>query len=214
LRRSSPASPRGAGSGADASVGRSIRFDVYAGLEFGIAVTALIYFGILGLFYAVYPVVYQTLPHGAAFMAVKLALALLLIFPPAFCMGGTLPAIGQHLIRQPAVFGRTAALIYGVNTFGAAVGVVAAAFVLVPTFGFNTSYAAAIVISAGVGVAAWLLARGAEGPVVITSADKPSTKPPAPGAFNPFVIGVICFLSGFGVLSDGSALDAHVRPGA
>ena len=181
---------------------------VYAMLEFGIAATALVYYGILELFYAVYPTVYQSLPHGAALLAVKLALALLLIFPPAFCMGGTLPAIGQYLIRQPAAFGRTSALIYGINTFGAAVGVVVGAFVLIPTFGFNLSYGAAIAISLGVGLVAWRIG-GQPVPAPPPSAELESTADVAPAEpaapptrrFNQLTIGLLCFFSGFGVLA-------------
>lgn len=179
---------------------------LYARLEFGIVITALVYYGILELFYAVYPTVCQSLGDGAALTAVKLALALLLIFPPAFCMGGTLPAIGQHLIRRPPGFGRTSALLYGVNTFGAAVGVVATVFLLIPTFGFAISYALAIALSAAVGTIAFAIpaneAHGSEQPAVQSAPGAtPTTLPPIPGSFGPWSIAALCFVSGSSVLA-------------
>jgi spermidine synthase len=179
---------------------------LYAGLEFGIAITALVYYGILELFYAVYPAVYQSLGDGAALIGTKLALALLLIFPPAFCMGGTLPAVGQHLISRPAMFGRTAALLYGVNAFGAAVGVIATVFLLIPTFGFAISYALAIALSVAVGVIAFATpaneAPGSEQPDAHPAPGATQTQlPPIPGAFGPWSIAALCFVSGFSVLA-------------
>jgi len=185
---------------------------LYGYLELGIAATALVYYILLGLFYAIYPAVYHTMGHGPAMLAVKFALALLLIFPPAFCMGGTVPAIAQLLVRRSALFGRTSALIYGLNTFGAALGVVAAAFVLVPALGFRLTYAVAIVISAAVGVAAWKLALNPERSSRCDEASDGQAKTSHPDrrttdqatdtpALGPITLGVLCFLSGFGVLA-------------
>ena len=75
---------------------------VYAGLELGIAVTALLYFVVMKGYHVVYPEVYQSVHSGAWLLLIKFLLALVLIFPPAFCMGGTIPVVGQHAIRNPS----------------------------------------------------------------------------------------------------------------
>ena len=90
-------------------------------------------------------------------LVVKFALALLLVFPAAFFMGGTVPAIGQAVIRQPERLGRTGAMLYAVNTLGAALGVAFAAFVLIPSLGFSMTYLLALALSVAVGVVAWRL---------------------------------------------------------
>ncbi|MDX1681806.1 MAG: fused MFS/spermidine synthase [Phycisphaeraceae bacterium] len=188
---------------------------LYAWLEVGIAVTALVYYGTLSLFYAAYPYFYQSVATpegpGLAALGLKLGIAAVLIFPPAFCMGGTLPAVGQLLIRRRSAFGPISALVYGVNTLGAAVGVIITVFALVPWLGFNASYAVAIVMSLGVGGAAWWLASSEDRPPV--EGDLPSTaeaesEAPAEGEAGLFtgtrgrwLIGLLCFGSGFGVLA-------------
>jgi len=108
---------------------------LYAKLEVGIAVTGLIYYGLLELFYWIYPHLYRAELGSTAMLLSKSGLAFLLIFPPALFMGGTLPAIAEHLIRSLSSFGRTSALLYGINTIGAALGVGCAAFLLVPILG-------------------------------------------------------------------------------
>ena len=77
---------------------------IYAGLELGIAITALLYFVVMKGYHVIYPEVYQSVHSGAWLLSVKFLLALVLIFPPAFCMVGTIPVIGQHAIRNPSKF--------------------------------------------------------------------------------------------------------------
>lgn len=180
----------------------------YAILEIAIAGTALVYFAVLGLFYAAYTTVHQAVPGGWGLLGLKFALALLLVFPPAFCMGGTLPAVGQYLIRSRSVFGKTAAMIYSVNTFGAALGVVVAVFAFVPTMGFRLTYLTAMAISLIVGGVSWVLSRGAsqtgiDDEIAAQETSSPSAHEPSdPGhGFGHATVLGLCFISGFGVLA-------------
>ncbi|MDT8390822.1 MAG: fused MFS/spermidine synthase [Lentisphaeria bacterium] len=131
----------------------------YAWLETGIAVTALLYFIILECFYVMYPLVYQRVDSAALLLLIKFSLAIILIFPPAFCMGGTIPAIGQYLIRRPETFGGSAALLYGINTLGAAAGAFLAGFYLPLWFGFRLTCLGAMTLTGLVAAAAFLLSR-------------------------------------------------------
>lgn len=132
----------------------------YAWLEIAIAVTALLYFVILAVYQAIYPAIYQNVGTGGWLLLIKFGLSLLLVFPPAFCMGGTIPVIGQYMIREPKAFGNTAALMYGVNTLGAAIGAALAGFYLPLWLGFNATCALAILISGGIAIVAFRLSRG------------------------------------------------------
>ncbi|MBT40373.1 MAG: hypothetical protein CL938_17710 [Deltaproteobacteria bacterium] len=108
----------------------------YAGLEVGVAAAALLYFGLLDLFHFFYEPLFAVLGgHRIGFTSVKFLCALAALLPPAFFMGGTLPLMSQHLVRRADTLGVTASTLYGLNTLGAALGAVAAAFVLVPTLG-------------------------------------------------------------------------------
>src|SRR5262245_18845015 len=145
----------------------------YAGLEAGIAVSALLYFALLDAYAALYAPLYARLGASPAlFLGVKFLLALAALLPPAFFMGGTLPAMSQHLVRSAASLGRTASLLYATNTLGAALGAWLTGFELVRRIGVHGTYALAIATSVGV---AALAARLGRGPL-------PPEPAPAPGA--------------------------------
>lgn len=179
---------------------------IYAGLESGIALTALLYFGVMKGYHALYPAVYQSVHSEAWLLLVKFLLALLLIFPPAFCMGGTIPVIGQHAIRQPSRFGSASALLYAINTLGATLGALMAGFFMPVWFGFRGTCLIAVGITLVVAALAWLESRpplaartgeGAEaGPAPV---DKATADPRR--AKDRAALTAICFLSGFGVLA-------------
>ena len=173
---------------------------VFAGLEAGIAVTALLYFVLIALFQAIYPAVYQAIGSPPLRFAMKCSLALCLILPPAFFMGGTVPMIGQALIRKRNAFGRRAAGLYAINTIGAALGAFSAGFFLVRLLGFTRTCIIAIAITGVTAAAAYLLAHARE--------DDPQSQPSefdeAPPPRSPravFPLYAIGFVSGFGFLA-------------
>jgi spermidine synthase len=168
----------------------------YAGLELGIVVTALGYFLIRPLYHGMYPVVFEHVTTPAGRLGIKFVLALLLVFPPAFCMGGTVPLIGQYRIRDAAAFGVTAARLYAVNTLGAALGAFVAGFFLPAWRGYNRTLAGAMLVSGAVAAGAWVLSRRTPGRSVRAA---PMPVPvAAPGRVT---IRAVAFLSGFGVLA-------------
>ena len=136
----------------------------YAWLELGIAASAGLYFLLLAVYFQLYAPLYDALAgRPAAFNAARVALATLLLLPPATLMGGTLPVLAQHLVRQPHELGRTGSFLYAVNTLGAAVGAFLAGFVLPPALGFDRAYLLAMAVNAVVAGLAWRLA-GADEP--------------------------------------------------
>lgn len=146
---------------------------LYAYLELGIAVTALMYFLILNAFHAIYPTIHQLTEPGFSRLALKFALSLLLVFPPAFCMGGTIPVMGQFLIRKTDQFGSLAALMYGINTLGAAVGICLAGFFLPLWLGFDLTCGLAIAISLIVALIAWRMSQTYQSTVFQAPRDVP-----------------------------------------
>lgn len=175
---------------------------VYAGLEVGIAVTALLYFAVIAGYHLLYPAVYQSVHSESWLLLIKFLLALGLIFPPAFCMGGTIPVMGQHAIRVPARFGSTSALLYGVNTLGATLGAFLAGFFMPLWFGFRATCFIAMGITLLVALLAYLLSRTPSAAMVVeTDAEKarPADEPPL--GLQRIALTAICFVSGFGVLA-------------
>ncbi len=175
---------------------------LYALLEFGIAGSALIYFVILKLFAVIYPWLYGWAGGKEWMLLLKFALALLLVFPGAFFMGGTVPAIGQVVIRERERFGRMAATLYSLNTLGAAMGVVAAVFLLIPSLGYRMTCGLALLTSLAVGALALKFSRAEPhqaGEEPIKDSDQ-ATSQSSPLRHR-LALGGLCFFSGFVVLA-------------
>ncbi len=172
---------------------------LYALLELGVTLSALLYFILLDLYHSIYGALFDGLHvSGTLFIAVKFLLALGVLMPPAFFMGGTLPVMSQFLVRQRDRLGTTASILYAINTCGAALGAFAAGFFLPRLLGFTNAYITALAITASVALLAGLLSRRLAIPVtVIPAAD---TSPPSPETFSglqPWQIHTLAFLSGF-----------------
>lgn len=200
----------------------------YAWLEAAIALSGLLYFWVPSLFESLYPPLYRSLGASGWLVLVKLVLSVVLVLPPSFCMGGTIPVIGEALIRRRETFGTTAALVYGVNTLGAATGAILAGFYLPLWLGFSGTALVAMTVSGGVAVLAYrasqktasrqgppaLAGETAGGKVPLTrqqrrQRERDQTRP-APerriqAASGPTgqrrLILFLCFLSGFAVLA-------------
>ena len=178
------------------SAGMTNPLRVYAGIEIGIAATALIYFGILDLYYRIYPALYQGVGSGPSLLAVKFALAVLLVFPPAFFMGGTIPVMGQHLVRNLSKFGTTSALLYGINTLGAAMGACLTGFCFPLWLGFKLTCIGAMVVTGLVALTAFWRSRETAMEVRLVQSE---VLPTVRQERWPLLL--VCFLSGFGILA-------------
>ena len=168
----------------------------YGWLELGVAATALLYFGLLSLFHSLYAPLFAAFgDNRAAFVCVKFALALLVLFPPAFCMGGTLPLISQQLVRRRDRLGVTAARLYAVNTLGAALGAYFSAFHLIRHLGVTGSYAVSVAVTLTVAaLALWLGGR------TQPAAEPPRGAEPAM-ALSARAVGALAFFSGLVTLA-------------
>jgi len=175
---------------------------VYAGLELGIAASAILYFLLLDLYHLIYSPIFAAFGDSRPlWVTIKFVLALGVLFPPAFFMGGTLPVMGQYLIRRPEQLGRAGSLLYGVNTSGAALGAFLAGFYLPALFGFQNSYLLAMAGSMAIACAAYLLNRGGRRPQPEERLDR---TPAGSGPERPMkaqLIGLVAFASGFTALA-------------
>ena len=176
----------------------------YAVLEVGIALSAGLYFGLVAAYRELYPYLFARFGDAPGlFTAVKLLLAAGVLFLPAFLMGGTLPVMGQYLVRRASELGRTASALYALNTFGAAVGALAAGFVLPAHLGFRASYLLAMTINCVVAAAAgWWSTReplpGVDRPVKAAgNADDAEPAAAAADDIPPTTIGLLALASGF-----------------
>jgi len=115
----------------------------------------------------------------------------LLLGVPAFAMGATIPVF-EILSRRLSL---PLSLLYGLNTAGAALGILLFAFVLLPSFGLATTSLLAASINLAVFVAALLLgrAKGDSAPSHEAPARAPRATPLARAGLAVFATGFVSF---------------------
>jgi len=92
--------------------------------------------------------------------AARAGIAVALLIPISLLMGGTLTLLIRHLVRSDVeAQGRRIALLYAVNTAGAAVGCFLTDFTLVPAWGLRNTQFIAVALNIVAGVGAILLVR-------------------------------------------------------
>lgn len=116
---------------------------IYGLLETGIAI-----FGAFSL-----PLIIQTgqttagSPYGLVFL---ISFSILLI--PTTLMGMTLPFLTQSFVHRVETSGQIIGILYGINTFGAALGAVFAGYFLIGRFGLDGATYIAVALNAIVGL--------------------------------------------------------------
>ena len=138
---------------------------VYGILEAGIALSALAVPLLLLAASALYASILgdQPAPPNAATIGQPvfyLFVAFVVLAIPTGFMGATLPLLIRYAVRTDAEVGPRVALLYAINTAGAVVGTVVAAFLLLPALGLNGTVWVGVAINALVFVIAAALARG------------------------------------------------------
>ncbi len=133
---------------------------VYAVLELGIAISALavvpaLLYGSRWLLAAWFGG--QDAPPSSEQVGTStfyLASAFVALALPTTLMGATLPLLARHAVRTREQIGRRIGMLYASNTFGAVLGALATAFLLLPNLGLARS----IWVAAAVNVLVFLLA--------------------------------------------------------
>ncbi|MEM8496531.1 MAG: fused MFS/spermidine synthase [Pseudomonadota bacterium] len=170
----------------------------YALLEFGIVLAGLFYFLLFQLYFQIYSLVFEAFSGSELlFGVVKMLLAMLLICPASFLMGGTLPVMGEYLVKDRQQLGRWAGTLYGINTLGAVLGAIAAGFFLPRQLGLNITYSIALSLSFTLGAITWLLAKAETSKTPSNTSDR-STRLESPTVLGQFgFIEFVALLSGF-----------------
>ncbi|MCU0287262.1 MAG: fused MFS/spermidine synthase [Acidobacteria bacterium] len=143
---------------------------LYAILEAGIGVFALIFPLLLKIFSPLYTHLYQGLEGN--FMVLNLTrflVCFILIFIPTFMMGATLPVLLKRFVKGTGSIGREMGILYGLNTAGAVAGSMACGFLLLKLFGMQGTTRIGVVINLAVAAAAWILSKKDEKTGVIDS---------------------------------------------
>ena len=175
---------------------------MFALLEAGIGLYALMLPLLVAGVDHLYGVLFPVLPNSFLLKSVvRFVLCLLLLLVPTTLMGGTLPALGQGLLRRRERVGFGVGFLYFVNTFGAAIGCYAAGFVLLPRLGLWTTTWVAAALNFGVAGTALLLERGRESAAVRGEPDTAAPATAEPLTVPPNWPLIVAFGSGFAALA-------------
>jgi spermidine synthase len=125
------------------TVERPIR--AYAILEALIGIYALAFPWLIELVQPVYEYFYHAFePSPAVFGGFQFVVLGIMLLPPTFCMGMTLPLLSRFATTATEESGERVGRLYGANTIGAVMGTGLAGFFLLPTIGLNlTTWCAA-----------------------------------------------------------------------
>jgi predicted membrane-bound spermidine synthase len=138
---------------------------LYGGRVAGKQINALLLYGLLelgiGLFGFFSPALILKVGQATAGSPYWLVfvLSFLLLLVPTFLMGMTLPLLSQAFIHRVETSGQIIGILYGINTIGAAVGTLAAGYLLIGAFGLDGSINFAFALNAVIGLLAALASR-------------------------------------------------------
>ncbi|HLY63657.1 MAG TPA: fused MFS/spermidine synthase [Terriglobia bacterium] len=152
---------------------------IYGALELVVGVYALFIPKLFALLTRVYVGVYHHLHSAPGFVTpIRFALSAAVILIPTILMGGTLPVLARLVADARSDYGPEVSRLYAWNTLGAALGALAAAYLLMPALGVRGTIAIASGINFSLFVIVMALARGAA-----ASSDRDGSIPvPAPQA--------------------------------
>ncbi|MBD3170080.1 MAG: MFS transporter [candidate division Zixibacteria bacterium] len=154
-------------------------FKVYGFLEImsgAAAVTAVI---IVPYIRDIYALIYPVLPDSMAFKsAIRAILAIIVLLPLTVLIGATLPALSKGVTRQFNKRFSNIGGLYGLNTFGAALGCLLCGFILLEYLGYRVSVIGASAINLAIGIIALNLAPklNTESPVQARSGKEAGAK--------------------------------------
>jgi spermidine synthase len=153
---------------------------MYARLELAVACAAAATPALVWLANTVYIASGGSGSLGVAGASVlRIVLAVLVLGPATFLMGGTLPAAARAVERAEDLERRSVATLYGVNTLGAVLGTVIANFLLLELLGTRKTLWLAALVNVLVGLAALSLAKRADVSAVAAPAESASEPPPS-----------------------------------
>ncbi|MDX1387678.1 MAG: hypothetical protein R3344_00700, partial [Acidobacteriota bacterium] len=168
------------------------RLSLYGWLEIAIGLYALIFPTLLSFTTEIYLLVARSVgANPLVTFWLRFTIALVLVLVPTTLMGGTLPILVRHFTSRAHV-GRGVAVLYCLNSAGAAIGCAVAGFISIGRFGLLFTSSVAALVSIGAGLVALGLRRQAGAADAAPAIDTPDgatavTRAPLPETYVPAV---------------------------
>ena len=132
----------------------------YSILQIAIAIAAAITPALFRVSIELYRTLHPISNHNTFLLLLSRILAsFILLLIPTTLMGGTLPLLISYLVKKEGKFGKNFSLLYGLNTFGAVVGVLLSGFITIGFFGEQQTINIGVLLNFLVGIAGYLLYR-------------------------------------------------------
>lgn len=142
---------------------RSQVLGVYAGLELGIGLSAVLLPLVLEASTPLYVWLHRQLhPTLVLWSLVRFCLAFALLLIPTTLMGATLPVVSRYMVRTNATLGWSVGVLYALNTGGAVLGCFAAGYVLIGNLGLYQTVALGAALNLGIALLVWIGRRWAD----------------------------------------------------
>ena len=172
---------------------------VYAALELGIGLAALVVLAVMPAMARVYT---SLVGHGMPGIALRAGVCVICLLPPTVLMGATLPAIARWVEASPRGVAWLG-FFYAGNTVGAVAGCLVAGFYLLRVHDNVVATLCAVMLNVGIAGVAFLLSRRVTSQIPAAAASTDGEAPastPRRSPLDPIVLGVAA-LSGFCALA-------------
>jgi len=138
---------------------------LYAKLEFGIGLYALIFLFLFSYLDGIYGALFNYFDLGfSTFSVSRLFYAFFLLIIPTSLIGGTFPVISKYVIREAGKVREGSGYLYAFNTAGAVTGALLTGFLLLEWVGIAITTYLMVVINLTLGIIAWNLEERKEYP--------------------------------------------------
>lgn len=125
---------------------------------------------------------------------VKWTIGSLMILPQSILLGATFPLLTAGLLRRfPGNSGKTLATLYFINSFGAAIGVLTNAFVLIPSIGLPGAVLSAGLINIFLAFTVYFLSKGDHYPAPKQTISSGAGVSVAAGSVNSYLLAIAAF---------------------
>ena len=128
---------------------------------------------------------------------VRLILAAVIIGPPTFLMGGTLPAAARAVVEPDDIPRRTIGLLYGANGLGAVVGAASGTFYFFENFGNRATLWMAAILNVVVALGAFSISKSISASKPRSELPRESDKEESDAQTNPLFVFIAAGAVGF-----------------
>ncbi len=144
--------------GQDSKVEPLAALKVYAVIEIGIGLLAIVLSLLFAEFDLFYGWMHGWLPESSLiYNGLKALLAFGLIFLPTALMGATLPIISRYYVTDDSRMNTQVGLLYSLNTLGASAGCLLTGFFFIAAFGVLQTALASAFLNIAIGIGTWRL---------------------------------------------------------